>query len=101
MKSLFYQTALRIQRAYSSKLVTPHSGAVYYTDVMIGEVQVIEVPDDLHAINEEFVLSNCAPDTTRVLFKTRNSAFWSCILYRRDDWRSASDRSARRFARDQ
>jgi len=46
-------------------------------DVLIGEVQVIEVPDDLHAINEEFVLSNCAPETTRVLFKTRNSAFWS------------------------
>ncbi|HET6973149.1 MAG TPA: cyclase family protein, partial [Pyrinomonadaceae bacterium] len=36
-----------------------------------------EVPDDLHAISEEFVLANCAPDTTRVLFKTRNSAFWS------------------------
>lgn len=46
-------------------------------DVLIGEVQVIEVPDDLHAINEEFVLAQCAPGTTRVLFKTRNSAFWS------------------------
>jgi arylformamidase len=46
-------------------------------DVLIGEVQVIEVPDDLRAINEEFVLANCAPDTKRVLFKTRNSAFWS------------------------
>ena len=46
-------------------------------DVLIGAVQVIEVPDDLHAINEEFVLTNCSPETTRVLFKTRNSAFWS------------------------
>ena len=46
-------------------------------DVLIGPVQVIEVPDDLRAINEEFVLANCAPGTTRVLFKTRNSAFWN------------------------
>ena len=46
-------------------------------DVLIGPAQVIEVPDDLHAIDEAFVLDHCAPDTTRVLFKTRNSAFWS------------------------
>jgi arylformamidase len=46
-------------------------------DVLIGEVQVIEVPDDLHAINEEFVLRYCTPNTQRVLFKTRNSAFWN------------------------
>ena len=46
-------------------------------DVLIGAAQVIEVPDDMHAIDEEFALSHCAPDTTRILFKTRNSAFWS------------------------
>jgi arylformamidase len=46
-------------------------------EALIGPVQVIEVPDDLHAINEDFVLAQCAPGTTRVLFKTRNSAFWS------------------------
>lgn len=46
-------------------------------DIMIGAAQVIEVPPDLHAIEEEFVLDHCAPETTRVLFKTRNSAFWS------------------------
>jgi arylformamidase len=46
-------------------------------DVLIGAVQVIEVPDDLRVIDEEFVLAHCAPDITRVLFKTRNSAFWS------------------------
>jgi arylformamidase len=46
-------------------------------EVLIGAAQVIEVPDDMHAINEEFVIANCAPETTRVLFKTRNSAFWS------------------------
>ena len=46
-------------------------------DVLIGEALVLEVPDDMHAINEEFVIANCPPGTTRVLFKTRNSAFWS------------------------
>jgi len=46
-------------------------------DVLIGEAQVVEVPDDMHVINEEFVLANCAPGATRVLFKTRNSTFWS------------------------
>ena len=46
-------------------------------DVLIGEAQVVEVPNDMHVIDEEFALAHCAPDTTRVLFKTRNSAFWS------------------------
>jgi arylformamidase len=46
-------------------------------DVLIGEVLVVEVPDDLRGINEEFVIANCPPGTTRVIFKTRNSAFWS------------------------
>ena len=46
-------------------------------DVLIGPAQVIEVPDDLHVVDEAFALDHCAPDTTRVLFKTRNSAFWS------------------------
>ena len=45
-------------------------------DVLIGEVQVIEVPDDVHVIDEEFAMDHCPPDTTRVIFKTRNSAFW-------------------------
>ena len=46
-------------------------------DVLIGEAQVVEVPDDLHAIDEEFALAHCDPDASRVLFKTRNSAFWN------------------------
>ena len=46
-------------------------------DALIGEAQVIEVPDDCLAIDEEFVAANCAPETIRVLFKTRNSAFWT------------------------
>jgi arylformamidase len=46
-------------------------------DVLIGEAQVVEVPDDLYAIDEEFALAHCAADTTRIIFKTRNSAFWN------------------------
>lgn len=45
-------------------------------EVLIGEAQVIEVPDDTLAIDEEFVAANCAPGTIRILFKTRNSALW-------------------------
>src|ERR1043165_4920721 len=47
-------------------------------DVLIGEAQVVEVPDGLRGIDEEFLLANCPlGPTTRLLFKTRNSAFWS------------------------
>lgn len=46
-------------------------------EALIGEAEVIEVPEDRMAIDEEFVAANCAPGTERVLFKTRNSAFWS------------------------
>ena len=46
-------------------------------DSLIGEAEVIEVPEDRLAIDEEFVTAKCAPGTTRFLFKTRNSAFWS------------------------
>ena len=46
-------------------------------EVLIGAAEVIAVPDDRQAIDEEFVLANCSPGTPRILFKTRNSAFWS------------------------
>jgi arylformamidase len=46
-------------------------------DVLIGEVEVIRVPDDCLVIDEEFVVANCAPGTIRVLFKTRNSGLWT------------------------
>ncbi len=38
-------------------------------DVLIGEAEVIEVPDEKRVIDEEFVKTR----STRVLFKTRNS----------------------------
>ena len=46
-------------------------------DALIGEATVIEIPDELHAIDEAFVQRHYVPGTERVLFKTRNSAFWS------------------------
>jgi len=44
---------------------------------LIGEAEVVEVPSDVHAIDENFVAANCARGSQRILFKTRNSAFWN------------------------
>ena len=46
-------------------------------DVLIGAAEVIEVPNDRLVIDEEFVTAKCKRGTERVLFKTRNSGFWS------------------------
>ena len=46
-------------------------------DVLIGPVQVIQIADDVDLITAD-VISNAgiAAGTTRILFKTRNSAYW-------------------------
>ena len=46
-------------------------------DKLIGEVRVIELPDDVYEITENIVETYSPVGPTRVLFKTRNSAFWS------------------------
>ena len=46
-------------------------------EILIGEAQVVHVPDELRVIDEEFVIENCPVGSRRILFKTRNSAFWS------------------------
>jgi arylformamidase len=46
-------------------------------DILIGEAEVIEVPQEARAIEQEFVMGHCPPGATRILFKTRNSAFWN------------------------
>lgn len=46
-------------------------------EILIGEVQVVEVPNDRLLIDSDFVREVLQPNTTRVLFKTRNSSFWS------------------------
>jgi arylformamidase len=46
-------------------------------DALIGDALVIEVPEEIRAIDEKFVQQHYMDGTERVLFKTRNSAFWS------------------------
>lgn len=46
-------------------------------DVLIGDARVIEIPDDVMAIDETHVTKEKLQGATRVLFKTRNSAFWA------------------------
>ncbi|HEY6120182.1 MAG TPA: cyclase family protein, partial [Pyrinomonadaceae bacterium] len=46
-------------------------------EVLLGEAQVIELPKDREFIDAEFVSRALEPHATRVLFKTRNSSFWS------------------------
>jgi arylformamidase len=41
-------------------------------EALIGEAEVIEIPEDCRVIDEEMISANSA----RVLFKTRNSKFW-------------------------
>ena len=45
-------------------------------EVLIGDAEVIEVPSDFNSIDLSFVREHCTNESTRVLFKTRNSAFW-------------------------
>lgn len=46
-------------------------------ETLMGEVQVIEMPDVVVEITKDHVDHNLTSGATRVLFKTRNSAFWS------------------------
>jgi arylformamidase len=46
-------------------------------DSLIGECVVVEAPEDRVVIDEEFVTAHVPHGAARVLFKTRNSAFWN------------------------
>jgi arylformamidase len=47
-------------------------------DALIGDVQVIHIPDDFSIITNDLVLScGIKPGTKRVLFKTISSTFWA------------------------
>lgn len=46
-------------------------------EILIGEVLVVEIPPDRLSIAEDFVAANCPAGTPRLLFKSRNSNFWS------------------------
>jgi arylformamidase len=46
-------------------------------DNLIGPAEVVEVPATITVINQEFVATLPLQNTQRILFKTRNSAFWN------------------------
>ncbi|HWN11422.1 MAG TPA: cyclase family protein [Pyrinomonadaceae bacterium] len=46
-------------------------------DSLIGEVEVVEVGNDRRVIDADFVATHCRRESQRLLFKTRNSAFWN------------------------
>ena len=46
-------------------------------DTLIGEAIVVQLPDHCMSIDAQYVADYIPPGPKRVLFKTRNSAFWS------------------------
>lgn len=68
-------------------------------DVLIGDADVIEVPENALIIDELFVATHCQSTTTRFLFKTRNSKFWSNLSNSfRSDFTYLSIDAARRLS---
>lgn len=45
-------------------------------DALVGPARVVEIPADAEAVGEEHVGAGALGGASRVLFKTRNSAFW-------------------------
>ncbi|MDT7604388.1 MAG: arylformamidase [Acidobacteriota bacterium] len=46
-------------------------------EALVGRAIVVQIADDVHAIGAEHVAALVPEGTQRVLFKTRNSAFWA------------------------
>jgi len=44
---------------------------------LVGEAEVVEVPEHIKVIDESFIVANCIRGSQRILFKTRNSSFWN------------------------
>ena len=55
-------------------------------DALVGPARVIVIPEDARAITADHLLAHNLEGATRVLFKTRNSAFWGQAAegFRRD-----------------
>ncbi|HVF50714.1 MAG TPA: cyclase family protein [Pyrinomonadaceae bacterium] len=65
-------------------------------DVLVGEARVVELPEDVHAIDAGHLREFDLQGATRVLFKTRNSAFWNDADGRfREDFTYIADDAAR------
>lgn len=68
-------------------------------EVLIGEAEVVEVANDIRVIDESFVVANCSGGSERILFKTRNSAFWNDKSQEfREDYTYIEPAAARRLA---
>jgi len=46
-------------------------------EILIGETHLVEIPIDVMALNEDVISAAFPAGAKRVLFKTRNSAFWN------------------------
>jgi arylformamidase len=65
---------------------------------LIGEAEVVVVPDHIRVIGEDFVTANCLQGSQRILFKTRNSAFWNSTEDGfREDYTCIAPAAARRL----
>lgn len=67
-------------------------------ETLMGQAQVIELPDDVIEITERHIEDYCRAGAERILFKTRNSAFWEDQSGRfRTDYTHISPAAARRL----
>ena len=64
-------------------------------DILIGRALVIEIPDDVRAVDAELLSSQNLYGATRVLFKTRNSSFWDEAEDFREDYTYLTTAAAR------
>lgn len=69
-------------------------------DALVGEARVLEIPADALAVEERHVNADALGGASRVLFKTRNSAFWGDPRGRfREDFTYIEPGAARALAR--
>ena len=69
-------------------------------DALVGPARVVEIPADADAVAESHVRPESLQGATRVLFKTRNSAFWDDPRGRfREDFTYIEPEAARALAR--
>ena len=65
-------------------------------DTLVGEALVIEIPDEADAVTAAHVSAETVRGAVRVLFKTRNSAFWRSDPHRfREDFTYIDSDAAR------
>ena len=69
-------------------------------EALVGAARVVEIPGDALAVEEQHVGGDALKGATRVLFKTRNSAFWDAPRGRfREDFTYIEPGAARALAR--